>query len=157
MHQAPGVCYFTGRSRWHLRCVLALTVVAISNLLVFSLTHPQFELPLALTALALVLAVVVSLLQWYRSPGGSLRWDGQTWHWSGFDNPTQCQVVLRMDWQRMMLVSITGQHRSSQWLWLEAGEDSSAWTALRRAIFSSQGKESAHDETPSASGSRGAG
>jgi hypothetical protein len=98
-------------------------------------TTQAVSLPMGLLWGAMVLAgATLALLARSAMPCGDLRWDGAAWYWSGFSGAAPCRLVLHMDWQQCLHVTVhqLGGHRI--WLWLEPQRDKQAWLALRRAV-----------------------
>jgi len=138
MHQAPAVSFSADRSRWQLRCILALFFNAVVVLGIFELGQPQSGLQIAALAWTLLASVLIALLGWNQSPRGTLRWTGGHWHWSGYAEQPVCTVDLRMDFQSSLLLSLQRQGKRSDWLWLDAASDPASWRAFRRAVISGQ-------------------
>ena len=138
MHRAPAVSFLTARSRWHLRFVLVLATSVGLTLVGFALGQPQSQWQLLILGCAGLVSACMALIDWSRSPVGCLRWDRQHWHWSGWSDSAACGLILRMDWQSGMLVTLQREGDRSLWLWLDARSDFGQWNALRRAIFSGQ-------------------
>ena len=137
MHRAPAVSFSTVRSRWHLRCIVTLFIGAVVTLVAYSQGQPQSGGQVIAVACTTLAATLVALIGWYQSTTGDLRWDGQRWHWSGFEDQAVCRLSLRMDWQSGLLVSLQREGQSLVWLWLDACADIYQWNALRRAIAGS--------------------
>jgi hypothetical protein len=148
MHRAPAVSFSTARSRWHLRSIVALSISAVVATVAYSLGQAQSDWQVITVGCTVLVATFVALLDWYRSPPGCLRWNGQHWHWSGFGDQCVCGLSLRMDWQSGVLVSLQCEGQSTVWLWLDACADSNRWKALRRAMVSSQGVSMDEDVPP---------
>ena len=138
MHRAPAVSFLTARSRWHLRFVLVLVTSTGLTLLGFALGQPQSQQQLLIIGCVWLASACLALIDWRRSPVGCLRWDRQHWHWSGWSDTAACRLILRMDWQSGMLVTLQRDGDRSLWLWLDVKSDFAQWNALRRAVFSSQ-------------------
>lgn len=83
---------------------------------------------------------------WHRSPAGLLRWDGRSWHWSGFLTARGCSLSVLMDFQSVLLVSLKETGRQPVWLWLQAVPGDPLWLVLRRAIVSSRGSSAGEQE-----------
>jgi hypothetical protein len=136
MNQAPAVSFPTTRSYRHLLCIVALTISA--GLTASFLGHKQslssWEL-LAVTCTLLV-AAAHAFRDWLQSPVGRLHWDGQCWRWSEFGEQSACDLVVRIDWQSGLLVSVKSPGQTTTWLWLDASSDGANWNRLRRAVFS---------------------
>ena len=146
MNQAPAVSFPTTRSRRHLQSIVALIVGA--GLAAFFLGQRQslshWEL-LAVTCTLLV-AAAHALRDWHQSPVGRLHWDGQCWRWSEFGEQSLCHLVVRIDWQSGLLVSVKSPGQTTTWLWLDASSDGANWNHLRRAVFSRRGISANDDQ-----------
>lgn len=125
--------------------MLALTGFGL--LLAFSLAQPQSGNFVVLMLGLLLVVTLTALLDWHKSPAGTLQWDGVQWHWSCHTDPASCLLTLRMDWQRVMLVSLSANGIPTLWLWLESADDALRWKALRRAIVSSQSDSAMEHDT----------
>jgi hypothetical protein len=149
MHPAPAVSFSANRSRWHLRCILVLFVSAAVAIGAFALGQPQSGWQVAAVACTLLSSAFVALFGWYQSPRGSLRWNGQHWHWSGYADHLVCVVSVRMDLQSSLLASLQCQGKPTDWLWFDAASDPTSWRAFRRAVFFSQSDFSEDDDAQS--------
>ena len=138
MHRPPAVSFSAGRSRWHLRCILFLFVSAAVVFWAFAVGQPQSDWQAVAVACTLLAAALWALFGWYQSPQGTLSWNGEQWHWSGYSDQPACILSLRMDWQRSLLVSLQRRGKPTDWLWLDAGSDAVSWRAFRRAACSIQ-------------------
>ena len=138
MHRAPAVSFSVTQSRWHLRAIVALGLLALVCTLSFVLAQARVDwrtvVPIVLTPTVLGVAIRARA----RAAHGVLNWDGQQWNWSGFSASQTCQLTLRMDFQFVMLVSVVADRGKPVFLWLEAAMGETHWRALRRAIVSSQ-------------------
>lgn len=137
MHRAPAVSVSTARSRWHLCSILALSLLGIASLLGLQVEVSQPSWKILLLALAVFLATSIAVVAWAQTPAGWLRWDGHRWLSSAFDDHTDLSLTLQMDWGKALLVSLHDAAGRRVWVWLEAGQDAVAWSALRRAVVSS--------------------
>jgi toxin CptA len=137
MHRAPAVSFSVARSQWHLWSIVLLSLLASATTWAFVQSQsPDFR---SIVLAGTVLAVsAVAFIGWQASRPGCLRWDGQQWHWSGFEASRACRLALRMDFQKVLLVSLHDGVRRPVWLWLEETTHDPAWKPLRRAIVSSQ-------------------
>ncbi len=147
MHRAPAVSFSVGRSRWHLGCVGLLCAASLITALVFVLNASIWDWRCVAVLGAALLAPILAVRGWQRSPSGQLRWDGQQWHWSGFATTQACRLSLLVDLQRVVLVRLSGEDHPSVWLWLEAAPGSIHWMPLRRAIVSSLRDGAGHVST----------
>ncbi len=138
MHRAPAVSVSVTPSRWHLRAIVALGLLALISTLGFVLTQADFDWRAFVLVGLTAVVIGVAVRGWHRSPRGKLAWDGQQWDWSGFAAPQACTLTLRMDFQVAMLVSLVREGGKPVHLWLQAAMGEPHWRALRRAIISSQ-------------------
>jgi len=122
-----------------LRAIVSLSLLAAATTWAFVQGQSQFDLRSLVLLGVMLAASVVALMGWLKSPSGCLQWDGQHWHWSGFEKFQACNVSLQMDFQNVVLVAIRGNAQRPIWLWLEAMPGDLTWKPLRRAIVSSQG------------------
>lgn len=149
MHRAPAVSVSTARSRWHLRCIVIVSLLGVASLLGFQLEVSQSSgYELVLTA-AVLLTSAIAVARWAKILPGYLRWDGSRWYSSALDGKTAPCLALQLDWGNALLVSLQDPTGYRVWVWLEAGQDAVVWSALRRAVVSSLEIES-HGVEPSA-------
>ena len=138
MHRAPSVNYSVKRSRWQLRFIVCVNLVALATLSVFAMGQDALDARTGAVGFSLLIASVAALLDWKRAPCGTLRWDGRHWYWSGFADNPQCRLTLMMDCQSFVMVTIKSEAAASIFLWLEKCPSGANWKSLRRAIVSSQ-------------------
>jgi len=102
----------------------------------------RYQSPPAYSVAAFVVFVLLAtgfaMDAWVRAPVGYLRWDGNGWHWSGFECNDPCALRLQMDFQSVLIVSLHPIGGPARWLWLEAVPGSTDWLPLRRAVVGSQ-------------------
>ncbi len=142
MRQAPAVDFPVTRSRWHLRLVASLSLLGLLAGAAIAVNQSLSGVHLIVLACVVFAVSAVALRSWQRSPVGYLRWNAQEWFWSGFGDARPCRVILRLDAQYCMLLSLHGHGGSSDerlraWLWLDAvpGPANVRWLALRRAVL----------------------
>jgi hypothetical protein len=138
MHRAPAVNFLVKRSRWHVKLIVCLTLLAVAALSAFASRQALLNVQIFLLAAVILITSVIAFLGWKQSPKGTLRWDGQHWFWSNFATNSECRLQLLMDFQRLVLVSIEAEGRTRAYLWLETMHGNTHWKSLRRAIVSSQ-------------------
>lgn len=138
MHRAPAVNFFVKRSRWQAWLIVGTCLLAVFVLAVFVRTQTVLDLGTGGLALAILVISGLALLGWKNSPRGSLRWDGESWRWSVFEDNPACRLEVLMDFQNVVVVNIVTVSRASMCLWLEATPGDPGWRPLRRAIVSSQ-------------------
>lgn len=150
MRPAPAVVFPVARSRWHLRLVVLLSLPGLAVLTAVALDQSLAGMQLIALGCVALASCGAALMAWQRSPVGHLRWDGQEWFWSVFGDAHPCRVVLRLDVQHCMLLSLHSYDHGHlrAWLWLDAlpGPANAQWLALRRAVLSSQDMPLGHDQ-----------
>lgn len=117
---------------------MSLSLLALVSTATFVWTQPALDARPWVIASAVLASLVGALVAWKDSPTGVLRWDGQSWHWSGFAT-AECSLSLLVDFQEVLLVSLKSDGAGPVWLWLQAAiHGDVSWMALRRAIVSSR-------------------
>ena len=137
MHRPPAVIFSVIRSQWHLRLLAISWLLGLSAAWIFA--ENQALAGVVAVFISVLAAGLIALLGWRNASVGTLRWDGQYWHWSGFDEDALCQLVLQLDFQKLLLVSVTDKTKNRVVrLWLEAVPGDIRWIALRRAVMDSR-------------------
>jgi hypothetical protein len=134
MHRAPAVSFRVARSVHHLALIAILWLVGVLSLLVLGAMQPLSLADLAALCLGLLLSGALALRGWQGTAVGLLRWDGAYWHWDGFIDESACALVLQLDLQHLLLVTVANSAGQRVWLWLEQRPANAHWRALRRAI-----------------------
>ncbi len=140
MHRAPAVSIFVAPSRWQLRVVAALALLAMVSATGFLLSQPDFGWQALTTVLLTFVVVLMAVRSWRHAPHGELAWNGQQWSWSSFPAPGICTLSLRMDFQSVMVVALVPAGARPTHLWLESVRDQAHWHAVRRAVIGSRGE-----------------
>lgn len=144
MHHAPAIHYLVVPSRWVTRLMWALWLLGCGVMVIFFTTQ---AVPLSIGMAWGAVVLMGAALAWRAgrsTPCGDLHWDGATWHWSGFSDPSPCRLVLHMDWQQCLLVTVQQPANRHIWLWLEPQHGRQAWLALRRAVVGAQRAATSH-------------
>jgi toxin CptA len=137
MHRPPAVSFSVVRSQWHLRLLAIVWLLGLSAAWTFA--ENQALSGVVAVSLSVLAAGLIALFGWRNASVGTLRWDGQDWHWSGFDEDALCQLVLQLDFQKLLLVSVTDKTKNRVVrLWLEAVPGDIRWISLRRAVMDSR-------------------
>jgi hypothetical protein len=134
MHQPPAVSVSVRASRWTGRLLtMCLLLGGIQTALYFSRNALNtWQSQLLVVGLVVSLGLVYFLIR--RREFGDLQWTGDAWQWSAFPLPGNCSLRLHLDFQSLMLISLQHPHDTTVWLWLERGQTTHHWLALRRAI-----------------------
>ena len=138
MHKAPAVTYPVGRSvlhAWLLGLSCLTGVLAGWFWRVQASPQPWIQW---LYAVVLLLASLAAFRGWWRSPGGSLRWDGKGWQLSVLDSRLGGVVSIHLDLQAWLVLCLRSEEGGRKWLWLERRADPINWHALRGAVFSAR-------------------
>jgi toxin CptA len=136
MHSAPSVSYPVGRSLFYAALAASVWLAALGVALLWCY---QVDLPGWRQGLMLALWLGTGgllLSAWRRSPGGLLRWDGESWWWETARGSVSGSLAVHLDGQQVLLASLRPQAGALVWLWLERRSDASNWNALRRAACS---------------------
>jgi hypothetical protein len=150
MHRAPAVNFAVKPSRWQARIIVGASLLAVATLFAFVQGRSPWDLGTLLLAATIALSSGVAFVGWRQSPLGNLRWDSQQWHWSGFPVDGVCRLVVVMDFQRVVLVSVQSEMQRAVHLWLEAPVGDANWKPFRRALVSSQPRDGAGKQTDQA-------
>jgi toxin CptA len=133
MHSAPSVTYPVGRSRFAAGLLLLTWLLGGVAIALWGLQTQAPGWRLAAGALCWVTAGALAGAHWWRSPSGTLTWNGADWSWSGRADAGVLEVCL--DLQRSMLVRHVASGES-QWFWLERASQPQRWDDVRRAVYS---------------------
>lgn len=137
MHRPPAVHFMVHRSRWQGRVLFSLWLSGVGAMVTFFQYQAISIFPALVWAVALVCSAGLAVQTWRAAPSGLLQWNGNTWHWSGFGGDVPCAVVLHMDFQQWLIVSLQQEGGRKVWLWLEATPEDLGWQPLRRALVDS--------------------
>ena len=89
---------------------------------------------------AVILAGMLAAWGWWRTPVGTLGWDGQQWLWtSRHGTPLRYEpgvVAVALDLQHHMLLVLRTTRGPSLWLTAEQVAWPARWHDLRRAVYS---------------------
>ncbi len=137
MHNAPAVSFPVGRSRfqaWFL-WLAWLAGAAVSAYWCCVMDVSGWRRYVALT---LPMAVgVVALSGWRRQASGGLRWDGQLWWFDTLGSTQTGNLVVHLDFQSFLLLSLRIERGGVRWIWLDRRAAPADWQAFRRAVHSS--------------------
>ncbi len=139
MHNAPAVTYPVGRSLFHGWMVVAVGLLGSLVLLLWLATPVVPGWRQWFLAGVLIAAVLGAGDVWRRSPRGTLRWDGHLWEWASSGAAVAGHLVVHLDFQSWMVLSLRADRRQTIWLWPERRSEALSWEALRRAVFSRSG------------------
>ncbi len=144
MHHAPAVHFAVGSSRWFPRFVGSLWLLGCGAMTAFFATQVVSLLVGLIWGAMVLIGAGVALGARRAMPCGDLRWDGAAWHWSGFVGASPCLLVLHMDLQHCLLVTVHRLGERRIWLWLEPQRNRPEWLALRRAVVGAQRAATLH-------------
>lgn len=138
-HSAPPVVYPLGRSRFQAGFLICLWLAGCAALCLWFYSGEITLWRMLSMAAMIVLAGVIAVLGWKKTPAGQLRWDGQVWHWesdSCQDNAFEWHLSVVVDFQYLLLLRMESQMHSSICLWCDRHAFAPLWLDFRRAIFS---------------------
>lgn len=135
MHHAPSVTYPVGRSFFQLALSLMLACLGFGLGLVWMRYSGGPGVAQGVMLLLWLLVAATAMGDWLRPACGALQWDGRDWVWHGSSSPDVGRVMVRLDWQRVLLLEFVGASGARQWLWLTQAADAQGWLALRRALY----------------------
>ncbi len=137
----PAVRFPVARSAGAALALAGLSAVGASVLAGWSVAGaPANRLPLVLAWLLWMLTAGCAARAWWRSPVGSLQWDGAQW-WFAAAQQAQALAAeaapqVHLDLQRFLLLSLPLHGGRKLWLCLERHRSPAEWIALRRAVYS---------------------
>ncbi|GAB3769785.1 hypothetical protein GCM10028796_35410 [Ramlibacter monticola] len=143
MHAAPSVNYPVGRSAFALALAAGLTALGLLVAAAWTLQPVPAGWRQALAFAAAAGCGAVALAAWWRSPTGTLRWNGVAWGWQegveegGGLRPGHPEIAL--DLQNRLLLRWQAEEGGARWFWLERARAPAHWEALRRAVYSRAG------------------
>ena len=141
MHNAPAVTYPVGRSLFHGVLVFAAAGMGCLTALLWLAIPVAHGWRQWLLVGVLVVVVLSAGHAWRRSPDGVLSWDGYNWEWTSSGTVQAGQLVVHVDLQSWMIVSLRSGRGKTVWLWPERRSDALHWVALRRAAFARSGAD----------------
>jgi hypothetical protein len=92
-----------------------------------------------LAIVCVMLGGTVAATRWLATPAGELQWDGVAWCWTAQAAPGEGiagRLVVHLDFQRWLLVRLSGAAGGPYWFWLEQYRRPKRWGDLRRAVHS---------------------
>jgi hypothetical protein len=134
MHNAPSVSYPAGRSRFAAWLVLGLWVPACAAALLWYGLSPDGVRTAAMLG-ALAASGLFAAWHWWRTPAGTLAWDGARWNWSVQPGVADAGVEVALDLQGVLLLRWEAG-RARRWIWLERDALPERWDDIRRAVYS---------------------
>jgi hypothetical protein len=136
MHSAPSVTYPVGRSAFALALAAALAALGLAVAVLWSVQSPAAGWRQALAFAAVAACAGTAGSAWWRSPAGTLRWDGAGWTWEEGGEGRCGHPEIALDLQNRLLLRWQPETGRVRWLWLERARDPAHWEALRRAVYS---------------------
>ena len=135
MHSAPAVTYPVGRCRFHAGLLAGLLVLGAGVLVTWVQHSDAIALRHAAAGVLWLVCALAALRLWWRSPIGSLTWDGQLWTWAGEGASYPVALRMTLDTQTALLLRLQPDGAPSLWVWLEQRRAPTRWLACRRAVF----------------------
>ena len=140
MHSAPSVHYPVGRSAFWGLVLCAIWASGALLVSVWCYTNGSIGWRQWLGLFALVGAGGVAAAGWWRTPVGTLGWDGQQWLWTAHHHGAARYepggVAVALDLQQHMLLVLRTGRGLPLWLTVEQVTLPARWQDLRRAVYS---------------------
>lgn len=134
MDNAPAVEFPLGRSSFQARLIAG--VVGISGVAVLLWFGPGGDARQWLAFGWWLLASGWMWVEWWRSPRGSLLWDGVSWSLLIGSRSLLVLPALVLDLQHIVLLRLQAVDKAgSTWVWLDRSRHPVRWLALRRAVY----------------------
>ena len=134
LSQAPPVHMHFGRASTHAAALLGLGILNLCVLLALALHGADAP---TWTGVALLFCLIfwMAVRQWWRTPGGTLAWDGSAWHWSWWAQDAVSQVRWTLALPGFSVLRLSADNGAVQWLvTVPACEREPQWIAMRRAL-----------------------
>lgn len=144
MHSAPTVSYPVGRSRLEGWVVVLTALGGLLVVLLWAFAANTAGWRQWLLVMTLLGTCSFAANAWWRSPQGTLSWDGKDWGWQSGQSSVSGILSVNLDLQFFMLVSLRTGSGARIWLWPEHRSDAMRWKDLRRAAFAYSGTVSSH-------------
>lgn len=135
MHRAPALSYPLGRSRFQGTLVASTCLAGALVGGLWWLASDALNWRHALFGFIWIMALVLAASSWWHAPAGTLRWDGQDWHWMGRTEFVTGRVGVHLDLQFCLVLSLQPPSGRCLWLFPQRRSDAPQWNALRRALF----------------------
>jgi hypothetical protein len=149
MHNAPAVTYPVGRSRFAAALMGSAWLLGASTGALWWVQAPSSAWRLWLVCAVSLASGAWAAWSWWRTPAGSLEWDGEAWRCSFDASALAGRVQVSLDLQRCVLLRWSAGS-ASHWLWLERRQRAERWDDLRRAVYSRARMEAPREDEPSA-------
>ena len=135
MHRPPAASWDVRAGRWYARLLFFIAGLAGVSVLAF-LVLQQWTSVHVLVLLVLIISLLGAAYGCRAAPVGTLRWDGEQWHWAALEEEALSALRCALDLQYCMLLRVTSETGHSIWCWVESGYMSPRWLAFRRAVIS---------------------
>ena len=159
MRSAPAVHYPVGHSRFLVAACITvwLSGLALSAWWVQLDGYPAWRIPVVLAVLGI--SGSMAFLSLHNLPVGTLRWDGQAWHWQATGQTSVLalhHMLVEIDLQFGMVVRWTTEAGTGRWAWVGRRSMPSRWLALRRALCANETADTALQTPLGLAAARGA-
>jgi len=134
MHNAPSVSYPAGRSRLAAELLLGVWLLGCAAAVLWQFHRPDLWRMATMLA-TLCGAGAFAASHWWRTPSGTLAWDGEVWTWSAHPEAAAASVEVGLDLQRALLLRWSAGDLS-RWIWLDRDTRADRWDDVRRAVYS---------------------
>lgn len=137
MHNAPSVSFPVGRSRFQGQLIGWLVGLGVLTVFAWCAQAENLGWRHWFAASLCLTTATWSGWSWWRTPIGSVSWDGVVWRWTTGARSVVVVPEPALDLQVAILLRLpVTADTGVNWLWLERTSNSPRWMALRRAIYS---------------------
>ncbi len=155
MHSAPAVSYPVGRSRFHSLLLATLAAVGAVLMMLWLILAGALQMRHLVAVTLWLGGLGLAMWNWWRTPTGSLAWDGQGWLWTSQAESRSVVPEVALDTQGSLLLCLRQPDGNARWVWPQRMALPQRWLPLRRALFGRpppmgdpvDGLPSAHDES----------
>lgn len=136
-HRPPATAWAVCPARWHMFAIGVVATGAALTVWLYWMVQ-GFGIETAVVLGALCCSFFIAWKAVRNVTQGSLRWDGDGWHFSGVDDTFPLQIQCVLDLNRRMLLQGKNETGVTLWMWLESPTLSPQWLSIRRAIVSTK-------------------
>lgn len=135
MHSAPTVHYPVGRSHMKAAILVFPCLMAAGVGYFWLQSSVRMSLGHGLAVLLWLMVCLMTLREAFEPHESVLHWDGQQWIREAAASSQVGMPVVRLDFQRWLLLEFRSENGRSVWLWPQFKAAPQYWDALRRALY----------------------
>jgi toxin CptA len=138
MHSAPSVIYPVGRSRYSERLLLVFWILGACSVVIACGQAGGVGWRHGVLVISAVAAGIAAACTggFRRAASEELSFDGQHWSLTGKLAPRSARASVGLDFQSVLLISLTAPGCARHWIWVERSAKPESWRDFRRALYS---------------------